>query len=283
MSALTQRVAGPAAAGLWPELAALDGVTRVRHWGPYRVRRVHDPARVLGHTLQDLCVRSTSLGFGVDLTSYWASRPNYFEGLTDWDVVDLDGELAAWHGVSLWYGTCGSVLYSDMLVTLPRHRRLGLAALLIHDAWLHAAATTRSVPIIACRTQSPVVLAMLVRFATVTYPRLDGCGRDTRHGRALEAAHVVAIHKGARHLPAPDTFVGRAAFASPLCEQMPRCGDPRIERFFAEQLDRDRGDGVYGVGLLTPWGVARGFGRFGALRAGIAIRPKAGTRGRRSP
>ena len=175
----------PAASGIdlprrpaWPELELLSGVGRDRHYGPYRVRTIAEPAASLDseHTdaLRAMCLRGSRLAFGVDMTAYWQARPRYFDELAEWTVADYRGDLAGWHGLAVWRGDCGTVLYTDMLVTLPGHRRSGLGALLAHAGWLRVAAATRSRPILACRTQNPIVMRMVCQFVTTTYPRPDG-------------------------------------------------------------------------------------------------------------
>ena len=114
----------------WPELAFLAGVGLSRRYGPYRVRTIQAPAAALDReradVLRAMCIRGSRLAFGIDMSPYWRARPRYFDELSEWSVADYDGELAGWHGLAVWPAECGTILYTDMLVTLPGHRRSGL-------------------------------------------------------------------------------------------------------------------------------------------------------------
>ena len=259
----------------WPELAELGRGLRC---GAFRMHRVEQPLRTLGpvgaQRLHELCVRSTVLSLGVDLTSYWAARPNYFRDVTDWCVIERDGDLAAWHGSAVWRGDCGTVLYSDMMVTLPPYRGNGLGALLIHDAWVQAAMRTRTRPIVACRTQNPIVVVMLRRFTNETFPLLDGRADEGRRSRAEQAARLVADHKHASAPPNAATFIGERAFPSAFSDAPLPSGDSQVDAYFRTHLDRDRGDAVYAIGFMSSVGVLRGIARYAALRASVGARPR---------
>jgi GNAT superfamily N-acetyltransferase len=273
---------GGANAVLWPELETLVGVGRVRRCGAYRIRRIGNPGRVLdadrAAALHHMCARASSLSFGVDHSKYWASRPEYFNENSEWWVVECEGDLAGWHAIAVWRGDCGTVLYHDMLVLLPAHRRTGLGALLVHEAWLRVAARTRSLPIGACRTQNPMVLRLFDRFMTRAYPRPDGCGEGPVHERAMAAARLVAEKKHASTVPACGTFVARGVFPCSLYERPPACGDSLVNAFFA-QLDVAAGDAVYVVGLMCPVGAFRALLRYGALHAALALKRRQHTGG----
>jgi GNAT superfamily N-acetyltransferase len=140
---------------LWPELEALSGVGSVRRRGAYEIRRIENPARTLNAervaALHHMCARASSLSFGVDHSTYWASRPDYFSEISEWWIAERTRDLAGWHAIAVWNGDCGTVLYHDRLVLLPAHRRTGLGALLIHEAWLrvggaHQVSADRRVP-----------------------------------------------------------------------------------------------------------------------------------------
>ena len=259
---------------LWPELKAVAGVGRVRRCGAYRMRIIERPARALGPdraaALRSMCVRASSLSFGVDMTPYWHSRPEFFSEMSEWCVVERDGDLAGWHGIAVWQGDYGTVLYTDMLVTLPGHRSTGLGALLGHDAWLRIAARTRSLPIVACRTQNPIVMRMIKQFTTTAYPRPDGRPEGSLYEGAEQVARLVAEHKRPGTRPERGTFVARGASPCALCDRLPLCGDPRIDAFFAH-LDVAAGDAVYAVGLTSPPGALRWIARHKALRTRVAI------------
>jgi GNAT superfamily N-acetyltransferase len=261
----------------WPELEALVGVGSVHRRGAYRIRRIENPAHALGAdraaALHGMCARAASMSFGVDHTRYWASRPDYFSEISEWCLAECQGDLAGWHASAVWQGDCGTVLYNDMLVMLPAHRRTGLGGLLVNEAWLRVAARTRSLPIMACRTQSPVVMRLFELFMTTAYPRPDGCAEGPLHERAAEAARLVARHKHADALPAPGTFVARGTFPCALHDRPPRCGDSRLNTMFAE-LDLAAGDAVYVVGQMSPTGALRTLPRYGAFRSQFALRAR---------
>jgi len=73
---------------LWPELEALRGAGSVRRCGPYRIRRIENPAGGLDDdraaALHGMCARASSLSFGVDHSAYWASRLDYFNEISEW-------------------------------------------------------------------------------------------------------------------------------------------------------------------------------------------------------
>lgn len=258
---------------LWPELEALRGVGSVRRCGAYRIRRIENPARRLDAdriaALHCMCTRAASLSFGISHSAYWASRPGYFDEISEWWVAECKRDLAGWHAIAVWEGDCGTVLYHDTLVVLPAHRRTGLGALLVHEAWLRVASRTRSLPIGACRTQNPMVLRMFDRFMTRAYPRPDGCGDGRSHERAAKAAGFVAQQRHARTAPARDTFVAPATFPSRLYDRPPACGDSSVNAFFA-QIDVAAGDAVYVVGLMSPAGALRAVLQYGVIRASLA-------------
>jgi GNAT superfamily N-acetyltransferase len=260
---------------LWPELEVLHGVGSVRRCGAYRIRRIENPARCLDAdriaALHRMCTRAASLSFGISHSTYWASRPGYFKEIAEWWVAEWKGDLAGWHAIAVWQGDCGTVLHHDTLVLLPAHRRTGLGALLVHEAWLRVAARTRSLPIGTCRTQNPMVLRMFDRFMTRAYPRPDGCGEDRLHERAAQAAGLVAQKRRATTGPARGTFVAPGTFPCRLYDRPPACGDSRVNAFFA-QIDVAAGDAVYVVGVMSPAGALRAVLQYGALRAALARR-----------
>jgi hypothetical protein len=261
----------------WPELELLSGVGQVRHYGPYRVRTIAEPAASLdsehAHALRAMCVRGSRPAFGVDMSAYWQARQRYFDELAEWTVADCRGDLAGWHGLAVWGADCGTVLYTDMLVTLPAHRHSGLGAFLAAGAWLRVAPRTRSLPILACRTQNPIVMRMMCQFGTTTYPRTDGRPDGPQYKRAEQAARLIAIHKRTGTAPARGTFVSRGAFPGPLCTHLPSSRDARIDDFF-RQLDLRAGDAVYVVELVSPLGAICAAARQGALAIPLAAQPR---------
>jgi GNAT superfamily N-acetyltransferase len=273
----TSRSDGDTSAAAWPELEMLAGLGRVRRCGAYRIRRIENPGRVLdaesAAALHHMCARASSLSFGVDHSRYWALRHEYFNEVSEWWVAEYEGDLAGWHAIDVWQGDCGTVLYHDTLVLLPAHRRGGLGALLVHEAWLRVAARTRSLPIGACRTQNPMVLRLFDRFMTRAYPEPDGCGNRAAHERAAAAARFVAEQKRATTIPARGTFVARGVFPCSLYERVPTCGDSEANAFF-RRLDVGAGDAVYVIGLMYPAGALRAAVRYGALRAALALKRK---------
>ncbi len=253
----------------WPELDLLAGIGHTRQCGSYRIRTLEAPGQALSAcdavALRAMCVRASSLAFGVDLDTYWRTRPDYFGAMSEWSVVDRDGDLAGWHGIVVWHGGCGTVIYTDMLATLPAHRRTGLGAFLGHDAWLRVARRHRCLPIASCRTQNPVVMRMMGRFATTTYPRPDGAATGRHYGRAAEAAQLVASQRPRGTAPAEGTFVVRNALPAALCNTPPTCRDARIDTFF-DQLDVASGDAVIVIGMVSPAGAVRAVVQHAALR-----------------
>src|SRR5262249_32319439 len=150
-----------------------EGIGTRERCGPYEVRRVVRPGLTLGpdraERLRTMCMRGSSSSFGVDMRPYWLSRPHYFDEIDEWAGAIRDNTLAGWHSLSLWRGQCGTGLYHDMRATLPGHRRTGIGALMGFGAWLRWSARTRSLPLVAFRTQNPIVLHMLARFSTMAY------------------------------------------------------------------------------------------------------------------
>ena len=138
---------------LWPELEALHGVGSVRRCGAYRIRRIENPARCLDAdriaALHRMCTRAASLSFGMDHSTYWASRPAYFNEISEWWVAEWKRDLAGWHAIAVWEGDCGTVLDHDTLVLLPAHRRTGLgrsSSTKRGYAWRRGRALCRSAP-----------------------------------------------------------------------------------------------------------------------------------------
>jgi GNAT superfamily N-acetyltransferase len=258
----------------WPELELLTDMGTVRRRGPYRVRTIDDPGRALGAdraaALHAMCARAASLSFGVDHSRYWATRPEYFGELSEWSVADRAGDLAGWHALAVWRGNCGTVLYNDTLIVLPGHRRSGLGALLVHAGWLRVAARTRSLPVMAGRTQSPVVQRLFEKFMTTTYPRADGRAAGRLHERAIAAARLIADHKTTGTAPEDGTFLTRGAFPCSLHDRPTSCDDPRVNAFFG-RLDVAAGDAVYVVSLMSPLGALRALARYGALRVRLGV------------
>ena len=80
----------------WPELEALLGVGSVRRCGRYRIRRIENPGSRLGAeravALHRMCARAASLSFGIDHSTYWASRPEYFDEISEWWIAEWAGE-----------------------------------------------------------------------------------------------------------------------------------------------------------------------------------------------
>ena len=261
-------------AARWPELELLAGLGDSRQHGAYHVRRIAMPAPALGsdrcQALRDMCMRASQLAFGVDMNEYWRARPAYLTEVAEWSVADRDGELAGWHGMSVWPAACGTVLYTDMLVTLPAHRRTGLGALFALEAWLRVASESHSLPIVACRTQNPVVMRMIEQLSTVAYPRADRRSTGRVYSRAAQAAEVVWNHKQTGTPPSDGTLISRSTFPCPLCDGLHHSGDPRTDKLF-EQLDLDAGDAVYALGWVSPRGALQTLARCQVLRARFAF------------
>ena len=114
---------------------------------------------------------------------------------------------------------------------------------------------------------------MMRQFTTIAYPRPDGRAAGLRYERAVEAARVVAAHKGTGTAPAPGTFVARGVFPGPLCAHMPRCRDARVDAFFG-RIDVYAGDAVYVIGLMSALGALRVAARRQALLMRLAAQSR---------
>lgn len=255
-----------------PEVAHAEVAGRLLRRGPYRVLRLRQPGHLLSPAAQadllEMIIRESSVSFGGDMRSYWEGRPHYFHELSEWWLAHLDGEVAGWHGFTVWDHPDGEIAYYDSLNVMPAHRRTSVGSILTVEPYLRLVSPLAPLPAIALRTESAVVYRMLRRFVSHTYP-IGARRRDRNYARALRAARCAAdrLHGGKGF--DPRTFVVREALRAAgdlYGEAPPDCGDHALDEYFERHVRVvERGDAMLAIGLLNWVGVVQAAAALGGI------------------
>src|SRR5438105_3534572 len=252
--------------GATPELEMVRGLGKTSRRGRYTLIRVTDPGSraspLQKKQIMEMIEReSLAMMAGVDIrASYWRRRPDYVDRLSEWSIAEQGGHIVAWCGVCAWQAPMGRVLYVDTLGVMPGHRRSGLGALLVFEAWCRSWGGKGSFPAISLRTQSPVVYAMLHRFVPdITYPQLTS--PDVKPPpRAVDAATYTVDQTSPGKAFDPVTGIVRKAldYAGSLYgHDLPQTGNPCIDEFFERRMDVRDGDSMIAVVLWNRRSVMR--------------------------
>ena len=185
------------------------------------------------------------------MSSYWAGRPRYLDEVDEWWVVYHEEQLAGWLGFSVHTVLDRPVLFFDTLVTMPRYQRTALGSMLTMEAWLSAAVRTLTLPIMAMRTQNPVVLHMVRRHIPETYPRVAQQSPGHKASQALTAAQAMAARRPGRGSVDTRSFVVRGIWPGAIVAPDVTCRDNAVNAFFATEIRIEDGDGVWVIAVLT--------------------------------
>lgn len=260
-----------------PEVEYAEARGEVMRRGPYRIVRLRQPGSLLSAAEQaellEMIIRESSASFGGDMRPYWESRPGYFCEIDEWWLAHVDGEVAGWHGFSVWDHPLGAVAYYDSLNVMPAHRRTHLGSILTVEPYVKLLLFKSPRPAIALRTESAVVYRMLGRFVSRTFPiGAPRCGRN--YERALSSARLVAERlRGADRFD-PETFVMREALQAAgdlYGDPPPPSGDEELDVYFEHYVRVERGDALLAIGFLNLVGVIRGLAALQAIKLRMAM------------
>jgi GNAT superfamily N-acetyltransferase len=236
---------------------AARGAGRSMRRGPYEVTRIARPGAALlpdeqAIIVSTICETSNTM-FGADMDPYWSARPEYLQEVSELWLAAEQGACVGWCGIAVWRDAPDLIVYIDSLGVLPEHRRTGLGALLILEILLRVVSRERALPWVTLRTESPVIFAMTRRLAGVHdfYPKLDGRVSRTPGGVQRVAAYTAARKSPGKEMRSDLVIPGALDFvqSSLYGEQVPPCGDTRVDEFFQIKMETARGDSVICVGV----------------------------------
>lgn len=255
-----------------PEVGYAEARGEILRRGPYRIARLRQPGRLLPAAEQaellEMIIRESSVSFGGDMRAYWESRPGYFGEIDEWWLAHADGEVAGWHGFSVWDHPLGAVAYYDSLNVMPAHRRTHLGSILTVEPYVKLLLLRSPRPAIALRTESAVVYRMLGRFVSRTFP-IGAPQRGRTYERALSSAQLVAERLQGSHRFDPQTFVMREVLQAAgdlYGDPPPPSGDAELDAYFERHVHFERGDALLAIGFLNLVGVIRGLAAIHAIK-----------------
>jgi GNAT superfamily N-acetyltransferase len=220
---------------VWPpEQPLADGVTYRELWSPASL----DPRAKPG--IYRALEEDASRAFGADLSNYWHDREveGFLDGIARFVMLfDYDQVLVGWTSYWLMEQCGGRVcLYVDSTVVAPEYQSRGLMRRLFPILLTSEPALWAPGGYVTARTESPIFHRL---FAGLF-------GEERVHPRpgaqpppdAVACAAELAEHLGQRSNFDPPTLrvLGAYANVEALYGELPSCGDPRLDRFYREQL-----------------------------------------------
>ena len=221
------------------------------------IRRIEDPASALTSThreaLRPMMIEVCNRMVGSDITEYW-ERGSYFDEVSEWWVVSLEGEVIGWSGLKVMHDAPLPLIYIHSTGYVPEHQRHGLATLLAVEPWLRICARERRLMTMTYRTQSPIVVRACARTAGVDSYPWPSRGDDRKGRKARAAAAFTRDYLTPEADYDADLFVTREVFdyleTGSIYGTQPKSGERSLDAYFEDNVGP--GDAVIGVMIGTP-------------------------------
>lgn len=221
--------------------------------GDFQIHIVLKPDSTLSSLCRDelrqLFISATCVMFNCDTSGYWQGRKNYFSEVNYLAIITKGTVFLGWIGATEWWDEKRQIVYLDTVNIMKYAQKSPIVGMAVTYLLFIVTLFKSAVYYISFRTQSPLVYRLAEHLATTkgVYPSMNANGNPIPKSIAAAAqfvAHKISSEKRFDR----EKFIIRGAYSNNLYgEKVPRSHSDRVNRFFIENLDLERGDAILGV------------------------------------